>query len=85
MENRREKVLSVIDEIDWTIHPVPCDDFGDPHWQWCVEYTYDGDIFYDDYWHNKPDNVEIYNALLSVLKDGAAGDYLADLLERKGK
>lgn len=81
---RKEKALAVIDDIDWTLEQVECDDYGDPYWRWHAVYTLGGGVVWDEYWHDKPDDTRICNTLLEAIKEGSAGDRVADVLTQKG-
>lgn len=83
MRERREKALAVVDDIDWTLEQVECDDYGDIHWRWHTDYTLDGDHIWEEYWHDKPSDTNIYNTLLEAIKDGPASDRIADLLGQR--
>lgn len=58
-----ERVVPVFEKVD-------CDDEGDDYWQWYVRFYLDGEFLYGDYWHDRPDNVQRYNALVSAVNAG---------------
>lgn len=80
IKERREKALAVVDDIEWEVEPVECDDMGDPYYKYHIIYTLYGDYIWDDWFHNKPDSVQIHNTLLSSIKDGSLGDTIAGYL-----
>lgn len=80
MEERREKALEVLDQIEWKNEPVKCDDMGDTYYRWHTTYWIGTDYIWEDYWHNEPDDTQIYNSLLVSVKDGSLGDTIADYL-----
>ena len=81
MKERNQMALDAVDKIDWELEPVKCDDYGDPYWKWHAVYTLDNEEVWEEYWHKKPDDVKVYNALLSVVKDGDnVADRIADIL-----
>lgn len=89
LEERRDLALSIIDDVVWTIEPIESDDYGDTAYKWYVKYTLtlDGKDYnvWEDYYVNKPDDVQLYNNLLESIKDGFVGDTIADLItQHKG-
>lgn len=90
IETRRGMAIGAIDKIEWEVEKVDCDaEYGDTHWQWHVTFVMDvnGIKRYvgDDYFHKRPDDVMIYNCLLSCIKDGSMGDTVADILTQEGR
>ena len=88
-EERYKLALSVIDDIDWDIYPVEHDDYGDTQWKWNVVFHIVLDeVWYElgsDYYRTQPNDREIYNNLLEMIKDGGMGDYIADILTQHNK
>jgi len=66
-----EKDYGVLDNCDWEIRKVQCDDYGDTAYKYWVLF-YSGDkLIYDDYFINEPDDTQCYNTLLESYKNGA--------------
>lgn len=88
-KNKLDLVLGVADDIDWDIYPVEHDDYGDTQWKWCVVFhlTLDGKSYElgSDYYREEPNDTQIYNDLLTVLKDGGMGEYVYDILKERKK
>lgn len=80
IRERREKALAVADQIEWQVEPVECDDYGDPYFKWHITYWLGTDYIWDDWWHDKPDDTKVYNAMLEGIKEGSLGDTIADHL-----
>lgn len=83
LEERRDLALAHLDDVDWEVKSVECDDYGDPYWKWHVEFYLHGEPVTDDWFHGEPDDVRLYNYLLDGVKDGFLGDRIADILTQE--
>lgn len=82
----RERVIEIAREAEYVIIPVTSDDEGDTYWKWKAEYRWAGEHIFDEYWHVKPNEVQVFNALFHSLHDGQLGiDMEERFLEREDK
>lgn len=66
-----EKDYDILDECDWEIRRVSCDDYGDTAYKYWVLFYHGDKLVYDDYFMSEPDDRQCYNTLLESYKNGA--------------
>lgn len=80
-----DRELELLDKIETKFEPVMCDDMGDTYFNWHATYWLGTDCIWDDYFHTKPDAVQVYNMLLESAKDGSLGEKLREYIAKEDK
>lgn len=80
IKTRRQMALDALDEVEWEVKEVDSDDFGDTYWKYYAQAYLKNEPVVDDYFHNRPDDTQLYNYLLNGVKDGFLDDRIADIL-----
>lgn len=70
-QEERELALSEArNGICWSdIRRVECDNTGDKWWRWHAKYYIRGELAWENYYHNEPDQMRVYNDLLDSIKE----------------
>lgn len=75
-----DKELELLDQVEVKWEEVPYDDMGDTYYKWYATYWLGTDCIWDDYFHAKPDSVQLYNILLESAKHGSLGEKLREYI-----